>query len=244
VRFGWANIIPDFPGTTYDEAMETFELVARFADRYRLGVALNRFSLKELSVMGARPQDWGLASVERAPDGGLTFDSSGGLTEEEWREIEERYSRLALRFRPDAGQMDNLRALAASGASDGWRVELRRHRFAQCSVRLPPFSEARTMVFPTAWDEDPLYFQYNIQQDFARIAVLGSAGRLILHILMAHESQPVPLDGLLDEIGRQMECDTETARQILLKELQVLVPIGVELTQTTASVKADGDVAH
>jgi len=243
VRFGWANIIPDFPGTTYDEAMETYELVARFADRYRLGVSLNRFSLKELSVMGARPQDWGLASVERASDGGLTFESSGGLTEEEWLEIEGRYSQLALRFRPEARQMDNLRALAASGASDGWHVELRRQRFAQCSVGLPPSSEPRTMVFPTAWGEDPLYFQYNIHQDFARIAVLGSAGRLILHILLAHESQPVTLDGLLDEIGRQMECDTESARQILLKELQVLVPIGVELTQATPPVKADGAIA-
>ena len=68
-------------------------LVAEFADRYRLGVSLNRFSLKELSVMGGRPQDWGLASVERAPDGELTFPTTDGMTEEEWLEIEARTRR-------------------------------------------------------------------------------------------------------------------------------------------------------
>jgi len=126
IRFQWANLILDFPGTTLDEALDTYHFVERFADVFHEARPI-RFKLYEPSYLSEHPEEFGVTILpERDPvQGTKLYRSSSGMSADEVQQMEVMYHQLNQRLKSDQVSAELLSEAAAKPHEvDGWKLEL------------------------------------------------------------------------------------------------------------------------
>ena len=250
IRFGWANIIHDFPGTTYEQALETLAVIADHADLLRFGVSLNSFRLKAQSSMGRRPHDWGLVNVEWGPGEATGFKAADGMTPDQLADVEHRYTELALRFTPVAHELAQLhQAMHDEALMNELSLELSTGDVTCCTTafaddgsQVP--SGSALALYPSGRVSEALYFQYNVRLDFALACVVEREEGDLVARLLHNKGSGLPLATVFSELSTH-RVRSAGDQQAPIDRMVKLLAAGARLTRTASaepeSVSASSD---